>query len=79
MICIYRGPDSDFLKKILRVASMPERMDLPAKAQEEADLLEVKFFFLATSVVKFKCRYSPCDRALTLLDLSSCMIRPGLP
>lgn len=55
MIRIYRGPDSDFLKKILRVASMPERMDLPAKAQEEADLLEVKFlFFLATSVMKVK-------------------------
>ena len=37
----FRGPDSEFLKKILRVASMQERMDLPAKAQEENDLLEV--------------------------------------
>jgi hypothetical protein len=36
-----RGPDSEFLKKILRLASMQERMDLPAKAQEENDLLEV--------------------------------------
>lgn len=37
-----RGPDSEFLKKILRLASMQERMDLPAKAQEENDLLEVR-------------------------------------
>lgn len=41
-----RGPDSEFLKKILRVASMQERMDLPAKAQEENDLLEVRKYHL---------------------------------
>ena len=34
--------DNDFSKKILRIATMQERLDLPFKKQQEMILLEVR-------------------------------------
>ena len=37
-----RMTDNDFSKKILRIATMQERLDLPFKKQQEMILLEVQ-------------------------------------
>ena len=38
-----KGPDNESFKKILRVASMQERLELPVKLQDENDLLDVSY------------------------------------